>query len=179
MNKLSQLSYWSLIAATLASASVFVSTAIQLYQTNKLNAFIANVEQYDETPDMPKAMLAKAYTLEQSDKGNEALDVLSHVVASDDREVIIPALMNRANINLREALKLAADDKKRIPLTELAKQDYRKALLIDPMQWDIRYNLELALTVVPELPEQDVIFEKPSVLRQRTVESKGFKVDLP
>ncbi len=179
MNKLSQLTYWSLIAVAVASATVFVSTAIQLHQTNELNAFIANVEQYEDTPEMPKAMLAKAYTLVQQDKGNEALDMLSHVVASDDSEVTIPALMNRANINLREALRLEAGDKKRIPLTELAKQDYRKALLIDPNQWDIRYNLELALTVVPELPEEDVIFEKPSVLRQRTVESKGFKVDLP
>lgn len=179
MNKLSQLSYFALIAATIFSGALFVMTAIQLHQTNQLNDFISHVDQHDETPDNAKAMMARAYTLVQEDKANEALDMLTHVVARDDSELMIPALMNRANINLREAMTMEPDDKKRIPLTELAKQDYRKALLIDPMQWDIRYNLELALSVVPELPEKDVIFEKPSVLRQRTVESKGFKVDLP
>lgn len=179
MNKLAQLRYWTLLIATIASAAIFVSTAIQLYQTNKLNDFISHVDEYEDTPEVAKAMLAKSYSLVQHDEANKALDMLTHVVARDESDVLIPALMNRGNINLREALTMEPDDKKRIPLTELAKQDYRRALLIDPMQWDIRYNLELALTVVPELPEKDVIFEKPSVLRQRTVESKGFKVDLP
>jgi len=179
MNKLSQLLYWSLISAAIASIALAVITGVELFQVNKLNDFIMHVEQHQDTPENPKAMLARAYYQAQNDQGGEALDVLTHVIARDDDDVMISALMNRGNINLRHALTMAADDKKRIPLTELAKQDYRKALLINPEQWDVRYNLELALTVVPELPEQDVIFEKPSVLRQRTVESKGFKVDLP
>jgi mxaK protein len=179
MNKLSQLSYWLLIAATTATAAVTVETAIELRDVSQLNDYISHVDDYEQTPDNPQAMLAKAYTLTQQDQGQKALDVLTHITAHDDADVALPALLNRGNINLRKAMLMAADDKKRIPLAELAKQDFRKALLLNSEQWDVRYNLELALNVVPELPEQDVIFEKPNVLRQRTVESKGFKVDLP
>jgi mxaK protein len=179
MNKVSQLSYWLLIAATTASAAVTVETAIELHDVNELNDFISHVDDYEVTPDNPKAMLAKAYVLTQQNEEQKALDVLTHITANDDQNVALPALLNRGNINLRKAMTIDPDDKKRIPLAELAKQDFRKALLINPEQWDVRYNLELALNIVPELPEVDVLFEKPNVLRQRTVESKGFKVDLP
>ena len=66
-----------------------------------------------------------------------------------------------------------------IPLIELVKQDYRTALLLKPELWDVRYNLELALNIVPEIPEGDGLFEKPIIDMRKSIESVGFKVDLP
>jgi mxaK protein len=179
MNKTAQISYWSLVIATVMSAGFAIVKTIELIKVTNMNDFIKQTEQYEETPNTASALLARAYQQVEANQTSEALDTLTHAIARDDAIINKAALMNRANINLRQALTLDHEDKKRIPITELAKQDYRRSLLLDPEQWDVRYNLEIALSVVPEKPEEDVIFEKPSVLRQRTVESKGFKVDLP
>jgi mxaK protein len=89
------------------------------------------------------------------------------------------AYFNRGNINLREALKLSSSDGRQIPLVELAKQDYRSALALDSSMWNARYNLEVALRVVPEDPDSNDEFEKNVISSQRSIESKAFKVDLP
>lgn len=179
MNKLTHLLYWSLNLAIVFSLTMVVIKTIELIKINQLNDFIENVDNYEDTPNTAKTLFARAYYQVENDQEQAALDTLTHAIARHDQHTDVSALMNRANINLRQALALAPDDKKRIPVAELAKQDYRKALQLNPQQWDVRYNLEVALRVVPERPEEDVLFEKPSVQRQRTVESKAFKVDLP
>jgi len=45
--------------------------------------------------------------------------------------------------------------------------------------WDARYNLEIALRIVPEDPANSDDFEKNVISSQRSIESKAFKVDLP
>ena len=72
-----------------------------------------------------------------------------------------------------------SEDPKIIPLIELAKQDYRTALLLKPDLWDARYNLELALNIVPEEPVGDGLFDKPIINMSKSIESVGFKVELP
>ena len=74
---------------------------------------------------------------------------------------------------------MTASDGRQIPLVELAKQDYRSALLLRPDMWDARYNLEIALRVVSEDPANNDDFEKNVISSRRSIESKGFKVDLP
>lgn len=62
---------------------------------------------------------------------------------------------NLANAYLRRVLELGdeAGDDVVGPLIELAKQQYRDVLRIDPGAWDAKYNLELALTVQPDVEE--------------------------
>ena len=66
-----------------------------------------------------------------------------------------------------------------IPLVELAKQDYRSALKQQPEFWDARFNLEVALRLVPEDPEVNGNFKKQEIYSERSIETKAFKVDLP
>jgi mxaK protein len=65
------------------------------------------------------------------------------------------ALYNAGNLQLREALKEGPDAAVRaLPLIELAKQNYRAVLRLDPDDWDARYNLERALWLAPEVEEE-------------------------
>jgi mxaK protein len=41
---------------------------------------------------------------------------------------------------------------KAIPLTKLAKDDYRRALSLDPDFWDAKFNFDVAMRLVRDLP---------------------------
>jgi mxaK protein len=62
---------------------------------------------------------------------------------------------NLANAYLRRALELGDDAGDDVvgPLIELAKQQYRDVLRIEPGAWDAKYNLELALSVQPDVED--------------------------
>ncbi|RLA02555.1 MAG: MxaK protein, partial [Gammaproteobacteria bacterium] len=85
----------------------------------------------------------------------------------------------RGNIHLRDAQALAASDTGRIALVSLAKQDYRTALLINSSLWDARYNLELALLMVPEEPAENKVYTRRKGAESVVVKAVGFRVDLP
>ena len=91
------------------------------------------------------------------------------------------AFYNLGNLHLRAALKNGAGRAaEALPLLELAKQAYRDALRVDPSDWDARYNLEQALWLAPELPEQSLADNEPPVQRERTVTTApAIRSDLP
>lgn len=179
MNKLLVLARWLLILLIIGSAAFAVGTGIKLWQTQQVNAYIADPEAFDSVPDDPRARFAYANMLERQQKHNEAMEQLTRVLGEADTSLLPMVYFNRGNINLREALKMTESDGRQIPLVELAKQDYRSALVLAPKMWDARYNLEVALRVVPEDPNNNSDFEKNVISSQRSIESKAFKVDLP
>jgi mxaK protein len=179
MNKTLVLARWLLILLIIGSALLAVVTAARLWQAQQVNAYISEPEVFDTVPDDPRAHFAYANMLERQQKHNEALEQLTRVLGEADAELLPLAYFNRGNINLREALSLTSSDGRQIPMIELAKQDYRSALALDPKMWHARYNLEIALRVVPEDPANTEDFEKNVISSQRSIESKAFKVDLP
>jgi mxaK protein len=179
MNKLLVTARWLLILVIVASALLAVSAAVMLWQKAQIDAFVADPAAFETVPDNPRAHFAKATQLVRDQEPDLALEQLTLVLGSHEPELMPEAYFNRGNINLREALTMTASDGRQIPLIELAKQDYRSALALDPIMWDARYNLEIALRVVPEDPELNPDFEKNIISSQRSIESKGFKVDLP
>ncbi len=64
---------------------------------------------------------------------------------------------NLANIYLRRAIVLLEEDAEdlAIPLLELAKRSYRDLLRDGDGGWDVRFNLELVLALLPDLPPQE------------------------
>lgn len=179
MNKLLHLIHGGLVLVVVAALFFAFTTATQLWQTQDLNAYINNAELHDEMPKNEHAQFAQAFYAIEQDNKQRALGLLTHVITTDDAALKASAHFNRGNINLRQAQLLQLEDPKKIPLIELAKQDYRTALLLKPDLWDARYNLEIALNIVPEEPEGDGLFEKPIIDSQKSIESVGFKVDLP
>lgn len=179
MNKLLLAAHWALMLVIAGSAIWLLGSGYQLWQQAKINDFIADPSVNETIPDDPRAHFAKARQYELQKEHDKALEQLTRVLGFKGNPLIADAYFNRANINLREALTMTDSDARQIPLIELAKQDYRSALLLQPDMWDARYNLEVALRVVSEDPAIDGDFEKNIISSQRSIESKGFKVDLP
>ncbi len=179
MNKKLQTLRFVLILLIISSAASAIYLGIQLWQEMQVEQYIASPSSSDEVPDDPRAHFAKAADFEKQEKHELALDQLTMALGNASHQLMPLAYYNRANINLRYALEMTQADARQLPLIELAKQDFRRALAIDPDMWDARYNLEVALRAVPEDPAINPDFEKNIISSQRSIESKAFKVDLP
>ena len=152
---------------------------LSLMQTNKVNDFITNPSEFEQVPEHLKAQFAQAFHDAEQGKSAEALEMLTEVLVTNDRKLEAAAYFNRGNIHLRDAQALPASDTGRIALVGLAKQDYRSALLLNPNLWDARYNLELALLMVPEEPSENKVYTKRKGSESVVVKAVGFRVDLP
>jgi mxaK protein len=179
MNKSLQLAYRLLVTIVVLSLLAVIQSGTKLWQANKINHFINHVGDYDEPLNHSNALFAQAFYDVKNGQPQQALDLLTQIVTSDDLALKAAAYYNRGNIHLRQAQSMDAEDRKRLPSVELAKQDYRTALLLSPELWDARFNLELALRMVPEKADVSALFDKPIVNQQKTVQSYGFRVDLP
>ncbi len=64
-------------------------------------------------------------------------------------------LYNMANARMRAAIAAIGkgDYDKAIPLVALAKSEYRSALRLDAADWDAKYNLDIAMRLVRDLPQ--------------------------
>lgn len=127
--------------------------------TKRVEAFVSAPEQYETIPDHPRAHFAQGRYLVEQNENDAALEQYTLVLGSQQTQWLPAAYFNRGNINLREAMAMDGNDPQMIPLVELAKQDYRSALKQQPEFWDARFNLEVALRLVPEDPEVDGNFK--------------------
>ena len=170
---------WVLLSIFVISIVVMLLSSWQLWQQQRVEAFVTAPEQYEMIPDHPRAHFAQGRYLVEQNENDAALEQYTLVLGSQQTEWLPAAYFNRGNINLREAMAMDGNDPQMIPLVELAKQDYRSALKQQPEFWDARFNLEVALRLVPEDPEVNGNFKKQEIYSERSIETKAFKVDLP
>ncbi|WP_292757696.1 MxaK protein [Methylophaga sp. UBA2689] len=170
---------WVLLSIFVISIVVMLLSSWQLWQQKRVEAFVSAPEQYETIPDHPRAHFAQGRYLVEQNENDAALEQYTLVLGSQQTEWLPAAYFNRGNINLREAMAMDGNDPQMIPLVELAKQDYRSALKQQPEFWDARFNLEVALRLVPEDPEVNGNFKKQEIYSERSIETKAFKVDLP
>jgi len=178
MNK-SFLAHWLLVAIAVISLLGAGRAGLSLVESGNINDFIGNTAGTDEVPEHLKAQFAQAYSEAESGETGLALERLTTVVTTEDAALEAAAYYNRGNINLRKARAMEKSDNGRIALIGLAKQDYRTALLIDSGLWDARYNLELALIMVPEESSANKKYTKRKGSESVIVKAVGFRVDLP
>ena len=119
----------------------------------------------------PEIRLARAVYLQQKQRYNEALDTLSVIVGQGDSRLQMQSRYNLGNVYLHQAMieVEAGRINQAMPLLTLAKQAYRQALALDSGFWDAKYNLELAMRLLPEFDrisqtEADADAAKPSQL---------------
>lgn len=179
MNKLLIGVRWGVMAVILLSLLALLFNIYSLWQMKRLNAFIAEPSAYEQTPNTPRALFARAGQLVIDEEPDLALEQYTIVLGQTNAPLKTEAFFNRGNINLREALEMTDADARQIPLVELAKQDYRSALLLDPEHWGARYNLEITLAMVSEDPEAPSNYERDFISSELSIESKAFKIDLP
>jgi mxaK protein len=104
----------------------------------------------------PPALLeARAHFLLVRDRLNEAQPLLDQAALRGDTAVSSRMLFNMANGRLRAAVSLIEQGHfdQAIPLVALAKEEYRSVLRRDPLNWDAKYNLDVAMRLVRDLPQ--------------------------
>jgi mxaK protein len=107
--------------------------------------------------------LARAVDLAAHDRHEEAQDAYASLSERGERSFRVKTLFNLANLHLRRALDHVekAEIDQALPFVELAKESYRKALRLDPTHWDSKYNLEVAMRLLPEMDRRHENQEEP------------------
>jgi mxaK protein len=89
---------------------------------------------------------------------DEALATLSLIMDKGDTKLQAIVRYNLGNLYLQQAIEKIADENSNAaqPLVALAKQAYRQSLALNSEFWDAKYNLELAMRLLPEMDRVDM-----------------------
>ncbi|MFA6140168.1 MAG: hypothetical protein WC684_05545 [Hyphomicrobium sp.] len=150
----------SLWLALVAGVAVFAVAGMLLLAKYRANADIdqlrAGKEVAVDAVSAPPSLLdARAAFLLYRDRIEEAQPLLDQAALRADKPVLVGMLYNMANARMRAAFAAIAkgDYDKAIPLVTLAKSEYRIALRLDPGNWNAKYNLDIAMRLVRDLPQ--------------------------
>lgn len=154
---------WGLLLAGLLLTAMQLAGLYRIQRENRWLEELAN--GHDIATDhlataAPQVRLARAVYLRQKQRYAEALDTLSLLMELPDNQLQMHSHYNLGNLYLVQAMAEieAGRIDQAMPLLNLAKQAYRQALTLDSRFWDAKYNLELAMHLLPEFdrisPEQ-------------------------
>jgi mxaK protein len=169
---------WLLLAAaTLAAAA----DAALWQRDQRRNAQITSGSVPADVTGLPAPMrFAQAHTL--ASIGDDDAALKHYGALQDDTPLGQAARYNSANLLMRQAVALRADDKpgQALALVELAKEHYRDVLRHDPAHWNARYNLERAQRLVPDPDESETPVAGPQRSSERAATTmRGFSPGLP
>ncbi len=128
------------------------------YNTRRENGWITallngnDIDLSDISSARPETRLARAGYLRKHYLPQEALATLSLILNQGDKQLQAKTRYNLGNIYLSQAIEQVEAshiDEARI-LATLAKQSYREALLRDSGFSDAKYNLEVAMRLLPD-----------------------------
>lgn len=143
----------------LASTSLMLIQIVDLYRTKSENNWIQILNSgHDVSVDKiinasPEVRLARAMYYAHQHRYDDALATLSLIMDKGDDKLKSLIRYNLGNVYLQQAIEEI--EKQNInsaqPLVALAKQAYRQALTLDSHFWDAKYNLEVAMRLLPEM----------------------------
>ena len=164
---------WAVLA--LSTATVVAAVGLILWRQD-INAKITELGAgKDVTVDVasaPPALLeARADFFLTRDRIAEAQPFLDQAALAAGPAERVRMLYNMANTRLRTAVGAIQQGQfdQATPQIALAKAEYRSALRLDPGNWDARYNLDVAMRLVRDLPrdageDADANVEEPAQL---------------
>ncbi|MFI3218130.1 MAG: MxaK protein [Methylococcales bacterium] len=152
---------WSVL---LVSGIVMVMQMMTIYRVQEQNNWIAglNAKQDIHADKLihaaPEVRLARAMYYQRQHRYDEALATLSLIMDKGDTKLQAIVRYNLGNVYLQQAIeKIAAENSNAAqPLVALAKQAYRQSLALNSEFWDAKYNLELAMRLLPEMDKVDM-----------------------
>lgn len=152
----------ALATALAASVATLAALAWRIHEVRRDNATIAALKAGEDSPvDLRKAsgevMFARSEFLLSRDRREEAQALLDVSSTIADPKLRARLLANHANARIRDAIAFVerGNQDKAVPLTRLAKDEYRLALRLDPEAWDIKYNFDVAMRIVRDFPGYD------------------------
>ena len=148
----------------LTSASVITFQIITIYRIQQENARISELNAgHDVSVDKiinaaPEVRFARAMYYQRQHRYDEALATLSLIMDKGDSNLQTTLRYNLGNMYLQQAVEqLEANNINAAqPLVALAKQAYRQALSLNSHYWDAKYNLEMAMRLLPEMDRIDM-----------------------
>lgn len=124
----------------------------------------------------PSVQLARAVYFVRHERYDDALELLDLLETRGDAAFRADVYYNQGNLQLIQALdrvEKSEIDQARV-YAELAKEAYRRALLLAPGHWDAKYNLEVAMRLMPEMDRVSHADDEPP-----RAESKRLWTGLP
>ena len=145
--------------ATLLVPAIMLGMAYELYLLMSAQRFNAALERgafFELGQRTQLGRFARAYGLQQQREFEQTLLAYGEV-EPHGAELAAAVRFNMANLYLRQALTLGGEqnDDLAIPLIELAKENYRALLRVNSQDWDAKFNLERALSLLPDPAEQE------------------------
>jgi mxaK protein len=141
------------------SVGLLAALTWRIHEVRLDNATISALEAGDDVPvDVRTAsdevLIARSQFLLKRDRRDEAQALVDGSSRMANPRLRARLLYNHANARIRDAIAAVerADNDKAIPLTRLAKDEYRLALRLDPTAWDIKYNFDVAMRIVRDFP---------------------------
>ncbi len=157
---------WVMLGIALSMTCVFLSRSWQIHAANAaiqtwLSGKDAEIENIRTTQF--ELQFAQAYYFQQHKRFDEALASLNQIMAAGDSNFQTKVRYNLGNIYLQQAVSYVENQElsRAIPLVELAKHSYRQALTLDSQYWDAKYNLEVAMRLLPEMERVNLEHEGP------------------
>lgn len=146
---------WLVLLISIITAAI---NLLEVYRLNHENGLMAqlqagqDINANDLATAIPHTRLARAAYLQKQKRQQEAIESLSLILNREDVKFQAKTRYNLGNIYLRQAVDQVEaghfDEAK--TLVTLAKQAYREALLRDSGFWDAKYNLEVAMRLLPD-----------------------------
>lgn len=168
------LKHWLLWASLAAALLVTLTQLLQWHELGVQNRLIGqlladqDVGADELSTSAPEVRMARAVYLSQHQRYDEALATLNLLLQQSGAAAQAQTRYNLGNLYLRQAMEKAqaGNVNEAMPLLGLAKQAYREALTLDSGFWDAKYNLEVAMRLLPEMDrissgdEQDDLNQK-------------------
>ncbi|MTD93884.1 hypothetical protein GIW81_05990 [Hyphomicrobium sp. xq] len=150
----------ALRAVLVIALDVLAASTWQFAVKQRANAAIDRLRagsevEIDAAEAPPEVLDARAAFLLRRNRIDEAQPLLDQALLRADAPIQMRMLFNMANARMRAAVAAIGkgDYDKAIPLVTLAKSEYRSALRLDSTYWDAKYNLDIAMRLVRDLPQ--------------------------
>lgn len=143
----------------LTSAILVTTQIMPLYHAKQENDWIVQLNSgHDVSIDKiinasPEVRLARAIHYQRQHRYDDALATLSLIMDKGNTQLQTVVRYNLGNVYLQQAIEQveAQNINAAQPLVALAKQAYRQALGLNSHFWDAKYNLEVAMRLLPEM----------------------------
>jgi mxaK protein len=147
---------WVALAVSLVAVIFHAWSLYRVHRENQLMLQLIagrDVDVNKVVSGSPELRLARALYFKQKHRYDDALSTLSLILDKGDRHFQAQARYNLGNLYLEQAVEKveAMHMNEALPLAGLAKQTYRQALALDSRNWDAKYNLEVAMRLLPEM----------------------------
>ena len=185
IRRLRHISLWSTLAVSLVAVLYSAGALYGIHHDNDL------IRQLKSGKDVavnkvissePELRPARAFYFKQKHRYDEPLSTLSLIMNKGDQKFQAKARYNLGNLYLEQAVEQvkAMHINEALPLAGLAKQAYRQSLALDSGNWDAKYNLEVAMRLLPEMDRVDIPDDSPKNQKsQLWTTVPGFPRGLP